>query len=89
MDDNRHGLAYGIGAYFCWGLFPLFFRLLDPAGALEVLAHRVVWSLAFVAVLLCVRRRWGWMRTLGWRRFGLLALAAVMVSVNWGLFIWG
>jgi chloramphenicol-sensitive protein RarD len=89
MDDNRQGLAYGIGAYFCWGLFPLFFRLLEPAGALEVLAHRVVWSLAFVVVLLALRRRWGWVRALGWRRFGLLVLAAVMISVNWGLFIWG
>jgi chloramphenicol-sensitive protein RarD len=89
MDEQRQGLVSGVAAYFCWGLFPLFFRLLEPAGALEVLAHRVVWSLAFVAVLLGLRRRWSWVRTLGRRRFGLLLVAAAVISVNWGLFIWG
>jgi chloramphenicol-sensitive protein RarD len=89
MDEQRKGLVSGVSAYFCWGLFPLFFRLLEPAGALEVLAHRVVWSLAFVAILLGLRRRWSWVRTLGWRRFGLLLVAAAVISVNWGLFIWG
>jgi chloramphenicol-sensitive protein RarD len=89
MDEQRRGLAFGIGAYFCWGLFPLFFRLLEPAGALEVLAHRVVWSLVFVAALLGLRRRWAWVRALGRRRVALLLLAAAMISVNWGLFIWG
>ncbi|HST64483.1 MAG TPA: EamA family transporter RarD [Mycobacteriales bacterium] len=89
MDEQRQGLVSGVAAYFCWGLFPLFFQLLEPAGALEVLSQRVVWSLAFVAVLLGLRRRWGWVRTLGWRRFGLLLVAAAVISVNWGLFIWG
>jgi chloramphenicol-sensitive protein RarD len=89
MDEQRQGLVSGVSAYFLWGLFPLFFPLLEPAGALEVLAHRVVWSLAFVAVLLGLRRRWSWVRTLGRRRFGLLLVAAAVISVNWGLFIWG
>jgi chloramphenicol-sensitive protein RarD len=89
MDEQRQGLSSGVAAYFCWGLFPLFFALLDPAGPIEVLAHRVVWSLAFVGLLLLVRRRWGWVRELGGRRFGLLLIAAAVISVNWGLFIWG
>ena len=42
----------GAGAYLCWGLFPLYWPLLDPAGSLEALAHRIVWSLVFVGLLL-------------------------------------
>ena len=89
MDEQRQGLVYGTSAYFLWGLFPVFWPLLEPAGAVEVLAQRIVWSLAFVAVLLGVRRRWSWVRTLGRRRLAMLAAAATVVSVNWGLYIWG
>lgn len=89
MDEQRQGLVYGTSAYFLWGLFPVFWPLLEPAGAVEVLAHRVVWSLAFVAVLLGFRRRWSWVRTLGRRRLAMLAAAATVISVNWGLYIWG
>lgn len=89
MDEQRQGLAYDAGAYLLWGLFPVFWPLLDPAGPLEVLAHRIAWSLLFVAVLLGFRRRWSWVRELGWRRLGLLTIAATVVSVNWGLYIWG
>jgi chloramphenicol-sensitive protein RarD len=89
MDEQRQGLAYGAGAYLLWGLFPVFWPLLDPAGPIEVLAHRIAWSLVFVAVLLGFRRRWSWVRELGRRRLGLLTIAAIVVSVNWGLYIWG
>jgi chloramphenicol-sensitive protein RarD len=89
MDEQRQGVAYGAGAYLLWGLFPVFWPLLEPAGPVEVLAHRVVWSLVFVAILLGFRRRWSWVRELGWRRLGLLSIAATVVSVNWGLYIWG
>ena len=50
----RAGLLFGLGAYGSWGLFPAFFPLLKPAGAFEVLAHRIVWTLAFMAVVLLV-----------------------------------
>jgi chloramphenicol-sensitive protein RarD len=89
MDEQRQGLAYGAGAYLLWGLFPVFWPLLEPAGPVEVLAHRVAWSVVFVAVLLALRRRWSWVRELGRRRLGLLTIAATVVSVNWGLYIWG
>ena len=89
MDEQRKGLVFGAGAYGLWGLFPLYFPLLEPAGPVEVLAHRIAWSMVFVALLLGLRRRWSWVRELGGRRLGLLAVAATVVSVNWGLYIWG
>ncbi len=81
----------GAGAYLCWGLFPLYWPLLDPAGSIEALSHRIVWSLVFVALLLTVTHRWGAFRAI-WsdrRRVGFLALAAVVITINWGTFIYG
>ncbi len=91
MNESRTGLALGAGAYLCWGLFPLYWPLLEPASSLEALAHRVVWSLLFVAVLLTATRRWAAFRVL-WRdpvRLLFLGLASVVIAINWGAFIWG
>ncbi|KOU31661.1 protein rarD [Streptomyces sp. WM6373] len=73
-----------------WGLVPLFWPLLMPAGAVEILAHRMTWSLAVVGLALLAVRRWGWIRELMRqpRKLGLTALAASVISVNWGLYIW-
>ena len=54
----RRGLTFGAAAYLIWGLFPLYFPLLEPAGALEILAHRMVWSLVVSAIVLTVVRGW-------------------------------
>ncbi|MFJ2635766.1 EamA family transporter RarD [Streptomyces sp. NPDC087422] len=90
MNERRAGLVYGFAAYGMWGLFPLFWPLLEPAGALEILAHRMVWALVVVAVILLAMRRWAWISELVRQpgRLGLIAVAAVFVSVNWGLYIW-
>jgi chloramphenicol-sensitive protein RarD len=85
----RKGTAYGIAAYGIWGLFPLYWPLLKPAGPGEILAHRIMWSLIVVVAMLAVRRHWSWVRTVTPKRLGLLALAAVLVSVNWGMYIYG
>jgi chloramphenicol-sensitive protein RarD len=85
----RSGLAAGLAAYLLWGLFPLYWPLLEPAGPVEILAHRMVWSMVVVAGLLAVGPGFRWVRTLGRRRAGLLALAAVLITVNWGMFIYG
>ncbi len=89
-DEHRRGLIFGAGAYVSWGLFPLYWPLLQPAGAIEVLAHRIIWSLAFVAVLLRIRPRPGWWRRLRSRprAVGYLAAAAFIISINWGTYIW-
>ncbi|GAA0333579.1 EamA family transporter RarD [Actinoallomurus spadix] len=78
----------GIAAYTMWGLFPLYWPLLKPAGALEILAHRMIWSLVAVLVILTVRRNWAWLRTIGLRRMLLLAVAALIITVNWGTYIY-
>lgn len=81
----------GAGAYLCWGLFPLYWPLLDPAGSLEALAHRIVWSLVFVGLLLTVTHRWEAFRDI-WRdrrRVVFLGFASVVIALNWGAFIYG
>ncbi|MFB7281054.1 EamA family transporter RarD [Streptomyces hydrogenans] len=88
--ENRAGLLYGIAAYAIWGLVPLYWPLLKPASAGEILAHRMVWSFVFVGLALLALRRWGWVRELlaNPRKLGLLTLAATVITVNWGLYIW-
>ncbi|MGW5412025.1 EamA family transporter RarD [Actinomadura geliboluensis] len=78
-------MAAGVGAYVMWGLFPLYWPLLKPAGAGEILAHRIMWSLVAVAAVLAVRRTWA---RVGRRQMLLLVAAAVVISVNWWTYIY-
>ena len=91
MTATRSGALYGASAYLLWGLFPLYWPLLEPAGALEVLAHRVLWSLVVVVVLLAATGRLGHVRAAvaDRRRLLMITVAAVVVGVNWGTYIWG
>lgn len=94
--ERRLGVGFGIAAYGAWGTFPLYWPLLKPAGAGEILAHRMAWSLLAVSALLALRRvpgggtRWGWVRELlaTPRKLMLLAGAAAVISVNWFVYIW-
>ena len=88
MSGSRFGALYGVSAYALWGIFPLYIKLLEETGAIEILAHRVVWSLVLVLGLLAVVRNLGRLRTLGRRAYGLLTLAALLICVNWGVYIW-
>jgi chloramphenicol-sensitive protein RarD len=89
VTGERRGTLLGVAAYLAWGLFPLYWPLLEPAGAIEILCNRVVWSLAFVAALLVVLPRVSGRLPRDRRQLSLLALAAVVIAVNWGLYIWG
>ena len=88
---ERQGLLLGALAYLLWGLFPLYWPLLAPAGAVEILAHRMIWSLVIMAVVVVVAKRLPQLSAIlrDRRVFGLLAVAAVAVTVNWGSYIWG
>ena len=88
--EHRRGLVLGAGAYLLWGVFPLYFPLLEPASSMEILGHRIVWSLVAVGALLAV--------TVGFRPFLemlrdrrrtlLIVAAAFLVGVNWFVFIY-
>ncbi len=86
----RAGVASGFVAYVLWGLFPLYWGFLEPASPSEVLAARVVFSLVSLAVLVTVVGQWGEVRAVlaDHRTLGILTVAAFIVSVNWGVFIW-
>jgi len=90
VADSRRGFLLGVAAYAIWGLFPLYWPLLEPAGAVEILAHRVFWSLAVVIGLVLVARRTGQLRAVlrSPRSRGILTVAAVVIAVNWGTYIW-
>jgi chloramphenicol-sensitive protein RarD len=84
------GLLSTLAAYVSWGLFPVYFHALAPVPPLEVLGHRVLWSLLFLALLLSALARW---RTVAEllatpRRLATLALTALLISSNWVIFIW-
>ena len=78
----------GVAAYGLWGLVPVFWPLLAPAAPLEVLAHRVLWTLVFMAGVLALLGGWGMLRSLPLRGWAMIGLAAVLVAANWGLFIY-
>ena len=91
VTDQRRGLLLGVAAYAMWGGFPLYWPLLEPAGAIEILAQRVLWSLITMGILVVLLRRTRQFRALLRQRrtFALLAVAALTITVNWATFIYG
>lgn len=87
--EATQGVAFGLGAYIAWGCFPLFFALFDGVPAFEILIHRVLWSCLFLVGLVTLLGRWGPIRTaLGEpRRLGRVLGCAVLIAINWGLYI--
>ena len=74
-------------SYILWGLFPAFFPLLKPAAPLEILAHRFVWTLAFMLIVLLVRKRLRELVQMSLRTWLLVAAAAIFIAANWGTYI--
>ena len=89
-ETSRSGLLFGITCYTMWGIFPLYFVLLDFAPALEIVAHRIIWSLLLCLALLAVTRRlpefFAVLRNP--RQLGLLAIAAALISCNWLAYVY-
>lgn len=87
-DTRRSGLLFGVGAYASWGLFPAFFPLLKPAGAVEVLAHRILWCFGLMVVVTVAVRRLGDICAISGRTWLLLTCASALISVNWVIYIY-
>ena len=90
MSSSRSGVYFAASAYLLWGLFPIYFKLVRSASPLEILTHRVVWSVLFLAGLLTALRRWSWLRAaLGQAKvLAVFAASALMLSINWLTYIW-
>jgi chloramphenicol-sensitive protein RarD len=90
MNKGTTGVFYGAGAYLLWGLLPIFWKALHHVPALEILAHRMVWSLVFVVVLLALQGHWRWLvPTFRNRRILLtFTISALLLSLNWFMYIW-
>jgi len=89
-SERSLGLIFGLSAYLLWGLFPLYWPLLKPASAYEIVAHRAIWTLVFCLVVLAFHKKLR--KTISRIRepkifFGLLATSA-LISVNWIVYIW-
>jgi chloramphenicol-sensitive protein RarD len=86
--EQRLGILYGLGAYAMWGVFPLYWPLMKPASAGEILAHRITWSLLVVGLLLLRRGGLGFVRELDRRRLALATAASLLIGINWMTYIW-
>ncbi|MBO1755121.1 EamA family transporter RarD [Allobranchiibius sp. CTAmp26] len=88
-SETSTGTAYGFVAYLLWGAFPLYFHAIEPVGAWEVLAHRVLWTLLVCAVILAVRRRMGFVREVlsEPRRLIALSIASLLIAANWTIYV--
>jgi len=89
VDVTRKALLAGLGAYGFWGLVPLYFKLVAAAGADEIIAHRVVWSVGFLALVLALRHGRGVFAHIAISRKVALALmlSGALVAVNWLVFV--
>jgi len=85
----RTGILSAAAAFLCWGLFPLYFHAIGEVPPLQILAHRMLWSLLFLVIVLVVRKQWAWLAVVRQPRvFGSFVASAVLLSVNWLIYIW-
>ena len=85
------GILYGIGAYALWGFFPIYWKWLHDVPALQVIGHRIGWAFVLLMLYIIVRGRWQEFRNaaMNWRTIGIYSIAAVLLSFNWLIYVWG
>lgn len=85
------GILNGIAAYALWGFFPIYWKLLHDVPALQVIGHRISWSFILLAVFILLTRQWDAFRSavLSKKNIGIYSIAAVLLSVNWLIYVWG
>ena len=90
MSKNKLGLLFGVSAYSLWGAFPLYWPLLEPASALEIVSHRAVWTLVFCFIVLAATKALkSTLATLKQPKITIrLFLTSLLISINWLVYIW-
>ena len=86
--ESKHGFAFGLAAYGLWGVLPIYFKLLGHISAFDIVAHRVLWSLPFLALLVIMARHWDRVRGVfaHGRTIGILSITAALIGLNWLLY---
>lgn len=89
-SENAKGLCYAIAAYVAWGLFPLYWKLLSRVSSYEVVAHRIVWSVLFLAFILGLKKRFAnlWDILSSKRQLLSVLFSSLLIACNWWVFIW-
>lgn len=90
MKKHKLGLVYGVSAYVLWGMFPLYWPLLEPANPLEIVSHRAVWTLVFCVIVLAITHALkSTLATFKRPKVAIkLFLASILISINWLVYIW-
>ena len=90
MNKEQKGIAFALSTFFMWGVFPVYFKLLADVGAVQVLAHRILWSAIILFALLYFSSKLRQVfRLLSIKKVALNLLASgVLISINWGVYIW-
>lgn len=85
------GILYGIGAYALWGFFPIYWKFLHDVPALQVIGHRIGWSFILLLAYIVLTRQWEAFRSVAFKRrtVGIYSIAAVLLSFNWLIYVWG
>ncbi|HEU5162894.1 MAG TPA: EamA family transporter RarD [Thermoanaerobaculia bacterium] len=88
--DAVAGVLYGLAAYGSWGFLAVYFKWVASVHPLEILAHRIVWSVAVLAILITASRGWPAMRAIAGhgRSLRFLAITTCLIATNWYIFIW-
>jgi len=86
----RRGFIYGVAAYGLWGVLPIYFKALRDVPAVDIVAHRILWSLPFLAALIAIGKGWGKVRAAirQTRTLGVLAITALLIGGNWLLYVY-
>jgi len=86
----RKGIWFAIGAYFLWGILPVYWKWLETVPAIQVIGHRIIWSFVLLAVILSVSRQWKAFRAAAMTRrvIFIYLLSAILLTINWLTYVW-
>ena len=83
------GILYGIGAYVCWGFFPIYWKSLHHVPAIQLIGHRILWSFLLLFVVILFTGQWGEFRkTINAKVIRIYSIAAVLIGINWLIYVW-
>ncbi|MGO2347268.1 MAG: EamA family transporter RarD, partial [Providencia sp.] len=90
QQNTTKGVLCALGAYFIWGVAPIYFKTIKEVPAEEILTHRIIWSFFFMLILLTATRHWSYMRQVlkHPKKILILGVTAVTIASNWLIYIW-